>query len=359
MSAQLFEPIVLRGLKVPHRLWVSPMCQYSAVDGVAQDWHLAHLGSFAIGRAGLIITEATAVNAIGRISPRDVGIWTDEQAQAWSRIAHFSHSQGVPMGIQLAHAGRKASTASPYEGRGPVHPDDGGWGAVAPSALAFGSLPNPHQMTEGEIESVVEDFASASQRSVAAGFDAIEIHAAHGYLIHEFLSPLANQRTDKYGGSFNNRVRFLLDIVRRVRSVITDSYPLFVRISATDWVEGGWTGDESVELSVMLEQLGVDLIDVSSAGLSGGQEIPVGPGYQVPFARAIKQRVNVSVGTVGLVTAPSHAEAIVLERSADVVMVARQFLREPMFALRAAAELGGNLDWPQQYAMAKFPGSIP
>lgn len=359
MESRLFQPITLGNLTVNHRLWVSPMCQYSAVDGVPQDWHMAHLGSFAIGRAGLIVTEATAVNPVGRISPRDTGIWNQEQVDAWARVTAFSHSQGVPMAIQLAHAGRKASATSPYEGRGPVAPQDGGWEAVAPSSIAFGRLPVPHELDESEIEAIISDFVESAKRSVAAGFDAVEIHAAHGYLIHEFLSPISNERTDKWGGDFVGRTRFLLDITRGIRQALPAGYPLFVRISATDWIPGGWSSPDSVALAMALSQEGTDLIDVSTAGIDHRQEVVVGPGYQVPYARDIKKEVDIPVAAVGLITTPPQAEALVLDGSADVIMIGRQFLREPTFALRAAAELGGVLEWAPQYGMAKYSGSIP
>lgn len=359
MKSQLFQPITVGNMTVDHRLWVSPMCQYSAIDGVPQDWHMAHLGSFAIGRAGLIVTEATAVNPVGRISPRDTGIWNDEQGGAWSKITAFSHSQGVPMVIQLAHAGRKASATSPYEGRGPVAPEDGGWEAVAPSALAFGRLPVPRELGDDEIEAVIADFVVAAERSVAAGFDAVEIHAAHGYLIHEFLSPISNHRTDRWGGDFAGRTRLLMEITRRTRAAMPKGYPIFVRISATDWIPGGWSSPDSVALSLSLAQEGVDLIDVSTAGIDHSQDVVVGPGYQVPYARDIKKEVSIPVAAVGLITTPPQAESLVLDGSADVVMVGRQFLREPSFALRAAAELGGVLEWAPQYSMAKYSGSIP
>lgn len=356
---RLFEPITLRGLRIPHRLWVAAMCQYSAVDGVPQSWHMAHLGSFAIGRAGLITTEATAVSEDGRITAADAGLWNDAQAEAWRPIVDFIHSQGVLVAVQLAHAGRKASTRSPFHGRGSLPEDEGGWQTVAPSPLAFGRLPDPRALTTAEIADVIADFRDAARRSVEVGFDAVELHGAHGYLLHQFLSPLSNARVDEYGGDFEGRARLTLEIVDAVRSVIPEAMPLIVRLSATDWVEGGWDGDDTVRLSGMLRERGVDLVSVSTAGNDHRQEIPVGPGYQLPFARAVKTVVGVPVGAVGLITSPQQAESVLVDGAADVVYAARQFLREPGFALRAAAELGGHLEWADPYKMAKFAGSIP
>lgn len=349
-TPHLFDPITLRDLTIPHRLWVAPMCQYSATDGVPSDWQRVHLGQFAIGRAGLIITEATAVSPEGRISPGCTGIWNSEQQHAWEPIVAFSKSQGVPIAIQLAHAGRKAATRIPFD-KGPARLDatEGGWETVAPSAIAFGDLHPPHEMSTDDINKVVTDFGDAATRSVAAGFDAIEIHAAHGYLLHEFLSPLSNQRTDAYGGVFDNRIRVVLEVIDAVRNAIPDTMPLFVRISATDWIEGGWSLEESIELSKLMEQRGVDFIDVSSGGLDPAQTITLGPGYQMPFAKAIKGEVSCAVGTVGLITEPEQAQEALEGSVADVVLMARQFLREPYFALRAAEELGQELAWPGQY----------
>jgi 2,4-dienoyl-CoA reductase-like NADH-dependent reductase (Old Yellow Enzyme family) len=350
----LFTPITLRGLVVPHRLWVAPMCQYSAVDGVPQMWHHVHLGEFAIGRAGLIITEATAVVPEGRISPDDAGLWNEAQVEAWKPIIAFSHSQGVPMAVQLAHAGRKASTRSPLTPGDTYVPEaEGGWTPVAPSPVPFGRLPVPHDMSVEEIEELVAAFGHSTTLAVKAGFDAIEIHAAHGYLLHEFLSPLSNLRSDAYGGDFAGRTRIVLEIVTAVRAAMPESMPLFVRISATDWIEGGWDLPQSVQLATELDALGVDLIDVSSGGLSPEQEIVLGPGYQMPFAKAIAPEVSMAVGTVGLITDSAQAEEALRSRVADVVLMGRQFLREPRYALRAAAELGVDLAWPGQYLRAK------
>ncbi|MGZ4499301.1 MAG: NADH:flavin oxidoreductase/NADH oxidase [Nocardioidaceae bacterium] len=351
--SQLFRPVELRDLTIRNRVWVSPMCQYSATDGVPDDWHLVHLGSFARGGAGLVYTEAAAVTPEGRISPADAGIWNDEQQQAWARITSFVHAQGAATGIQLAHAGRKASSAVPWVGRGPVADDAGGWQPVGPSELAFPGLrPDVHALTGPEIDDVVAAFAAAAERSVAAGFDVLEIHAAHGYLLHEFASPLSNQRSDEYGGSFANRVRLHLRVVEAVRSVVPEATPLVVRISATDWVDGGWTADESVELSRLLKAAGVDLVDVSSGGNVADAQIPVGPGDQVQFARRVREEAGVASGAVGLITEAKQAEEIVAEGAADVVLLARALLRDPHWALRAAHELGATVDWPKQYERA-------
>lgn len=355
--AELFTPVRLRGVTIRNRAWVAPMCQYSALDGVPNDWHLVHLGSFARGGAGLVLTEATAVSPEGRISPVDTGIWNDEQRDAWSRIVDFVHGQGATAGMQLAHAGRKASTRPPFEGRGPVPVEEGGWEAVGPSAVAFPGLAEPRELTVAEIDQVVEDFARAAQRALEAGFDLLEIHAAHGYLMHQFLSPLSNQRQDEYGGSFDNRARLVLRVVDAVRSVVPDSMPLLVRLSATDWVEDGWTADDSVALARLLREAGADLVDVSSGG-NASADIPVGPGYQVTFARRIREEAGIPTGAVGLITEPKQAEDIVADGAADVVLLARAMLRDPHWALRAAHELGvpvgDGIDWPKQYLRASL-----
>jgi len=354
-TPMLFSPITLRGLTVPHRLWVAPMCQYSAVDGVVQPWHMVHLGEFAIGRAGLIITEATAVVPEGRISPDDAGLWNETQREAWKPVVDFVHSQGVPIAVQLAHAGRKASTRSPFRpGDTAVDVTEGGWVTQAPSAVAFGRLPVPHEMSLQEIEGLVTAFGESTKMAVEAGFDAVELHAAHGYLLHEFLSPLANLRSDHYGGDFDARVRIVVECVESMRANMPDDMPLFVRISASDWVDGGWDLEQSVVLAQRLEAAGVDLIDVSSGGLTPEQEIALGPGYQMPFAAAISEEVAaMAVGTVGLITESGQAEEALRSGIADVVLMARQFLREPRYALRAATELGFDLEWPGQYLRAK------
>ena len=351
----LFSPVRLRGTTVRNRVWVAPMCQYSAVDGVPNDWHLVHLGSFARGGAGLVLTEATAVSPEGRISPADTGIWNDQQREAWARIVDFLHAQGATAGMQLAHAGRKASTRPPFEGRGPVSVDEGGWETVGPSAVAFPGLATPRALTVSEVDQVVEDFAQAARRALEAGFDVLEIHSAHGYLLHQFLSPLSNQRDDEYGGSFDNRVRLLLRVVDAVRSAVPTSTPVLVRISATDWVEGGWTPDDSVALARLLREAQVDLVDVSSGG-NALADIPVEPGYQVPFARRIREEAGIPTGAVGLVTEAKQAEELLADGAADVVLLARAMLRDPHWALRAAHELGvpvgDGVDWPKQYLRA-------
>jgi 2,4-dienoyl-CoA reductase-like NADH-dependent reductase (Old Yellow Enzyme family) len=351
--SQLFSPITLRDVTVRNRVWVSPMCEYSAVDGVPNDWHLVHLGSFARGGVGLVFTEATAVSPEGRISPADTGIWNDEQQQAWARIVSFVHGQGATAGIQLAHAGRKASSKAPWEGRGFVTDEDGGWEPVAPSAVAFPGLREPAALDAAGITRVVADFGDAAERAMAAGFDVLELHAAHGYLLHEFLSPLSNQRDDEYGGSFENRARLLTEVVAEVRRRV--AAPLVVRISATDWVEGGWTADDSVRLGALLRDAGVDLVDVSTGG-NAPADIPVEPGYQVPFARRLRAEAGIPTGAVGLITEPKQAEEIVADGSADVVLLARALLRDPHWALRAAhdlgVEVGQGIDWPKQYLRA-------
>ena len=353
----LFSPVQLRGTTFRNRIWVAPMCQYSAVDGVPNDWHLVHLGSFARGGAGLVLTEATAVSPEGRISPADTGIWDDAQRDAWSRIVDFVHGQGAHAGMQLAHAGRKASTRAPFDGRGSVAPEEGGWQTVAPSPVAFPGYATPRALSVEEIDEVVADFAHAARRALEAGFDTLEIHAAHGYLLHQFLSPLSNRREDEYGGSFDNRVRLLLRVVDAVRSVAPESTPLLVRISATDWVDGGWTVDDSVALAARLREGGVDLMDVSSGG-NATADIPVEPGYQVDFARRIRQETQMPTGAVGLITEPKQAEEVLAEGAADVVLLARAMLRDPHWALRAAHELGvpagQGVDWPKQYLRAKL-----
>jgi 2,4-dienoyl-CoA reductase-like NADH-dependent reductase (Old Yellow Enzyme family) len=353
--SQLFSTFTLRGATFRNRVWVSPMCQYSATDGLPDDWHLVHLGSFARGGAGLVLTEATAVTPEGRISPADTGLWNDAQQAAWSRIVDFVHGQGALAGTQLAHAGRKASTKPPWEGRGGVSDQDGGWEPLAPSAVSFPGLREPRAMSVDDIEAVVAAFASSASRAMAAGFDTLEIHAAHGYLLHQFLSPLSNRRRDEYGGPFANRARLLLEVVHAVRSVVPPETPLVVRISATDWADGGWDVDDSVRLAGLLAEAGVDLLDVSSGG-NVLVDIPVGPGYQVQFARRIRKETGIATGAVGLITDPEQAEGIVADGSADVVLLARALLRNPHWALWAAHELGvavgEGIEWPQQYLRA-------
>lgn len=329
------------------------MCQYSSVDGMPTDWHLVHLGSRAVGGAGLVIVEATAVSPEGRISPEDSGIWTDAHANAFKRITNFIAEQGSVPGIQLAHAGRKASTYAPWNGSGKVAPENGGWQVVAPSPIKFSAdFPDPKAMDAEDIQKVIRDFVSAAERAVDAGFKVIEIHAAHGYLLHEFLSPLSNQRTDEYGGSLENRMRFPLEVVRQVRTVVPDGLPLFVRISATDWTEGGWNVDESVAFCEQVREIGVDLIDVSSGGNVPNAHIPVGRGYQVAFADEIRSRAGIKTGAVGMITEPEQAVEILASGKADAILVAREFLRDPYFAIRAAQELNSDIRVPVQYGRA-------
>ena len=348
---ELFSPLTLRGTTLRNRVVVSPMCTYSAVDGLPADWHLVHLGQFALGGAALVITEAAAVSPEGRITPQDAGIWNDEQAERWARIVAFLRAHGALAGVQLAHAGRKASTYRPWdEQHGSVPDEQGGWTAVAPSAVAFGRYAVPEALDAEGIAKVVADFVAAARRAVTAGFDVVELHAAHGYLLHEFLSPLSNTRTDTYGGSFDNRVRLLLEITRAVRDVWQG--PLLVRISATDWVEGGWSLEESVRLAPLLADLGVDLVDVSSGGLHPDQKIAVGPGYQVPFAEAVRA-AGVATGAVGMITEPKQAADIVASGQADLILLARELLRDPHWPLRAATELGADITWPAQYERAR------
>ncbi|HET9033728.1 MAG TPA: NADH:flavin oxidoreductase/NADH oxidase [Dokdonella sp.] len=350
---RLFDPFPLRDATMRNRIAVSPMCEYSAIDGVPQPWHLVHLGSRAVGGAGLVLAEATAVEARGRISPADTGIWNEEQALAWMPMIEFMRSQGAVSGIQLAHAGRKASTAPPWAENTKVEVGEGGWTPVAPSALAYADdYPQPEALDEAGIDDVVEAFRLATRRSVDCGFGLIEIHAAHGYLLHQFLSPLSNRRKDQWGGCFENRIRLTRKVVAAVRSVMPTGMPLLVRISATDWVEDGWDIEQSVELSRILKGEGVDLIDVSSGGLSPEQSITLGPGYQVPFAARIRSEAGIATGAVGLITEPKQAEAIIAAGEADMVLLARELLRDPYWPRRAARELEVEIEAPRQYARA-------
>lgn len=352
--AHLFDSLKIRDLSIANRIWVSPMCQYSAKDGVATTWHDVHIGAFATGGAGLIMMEATGVTAEGRISTTCLGLWNDAQRDRLRPIVEFAHSQGAKIGIQLAHAGRKGSCLAPWRDHPMASLAEGGWECVAPSAIAFGGkYPTPRALTKVEITELVGAFAASAKRAVAAGFDLVEIHGAHGYLIHQFLSPISNNRSDEYGGSFENRTRFLKEIVAAVRGAIPNSMPLFLRISASDWLEGGWSIDESVELANELRALGVDLIDVSSGGTSSGAPVPVGPGYQVPFADRIRNEGKILAAAVGLITEPKQAEEIVASGKADAVMMAREFLRNPRWPLYAAEVLGAKVDWPVQLERAK------
>lgn len=351
---KLFDPITIRGVEIRNRIWISPMCQYSAKDGVVGDWHMAHLGSFATGGAGLIFAEATAVVPEGRISIGCPGLYNDQQVAAWKRVVDFAHTQGVKISIQLAHAGRKAGTALPWSGHLMATPEEGGWQAVAPSAIAYEGYPEPRELSIDEIAELVKAWGNAAANAVKAGFDAVEIHAAHGYLLHEFYSPLSNSRTDQYGGSYENRTRFLKEVAASVRSAIPSSMPLFVRISASDWSDGGWNIEESVKLADELKSLGVDLIDVSSGGNVHNAKITVGPGYQVHFAEEIKHASSVVISTVGMITDAVQANEIIESGKADAVMIARAALRNPRWPLQAARELGVDIQWPVQIERGKI-----
>jgi 2,4-dienoyl-CoA reductase-like NADH-dependent reductase (Old Yellow Enzyme family) len=349
----LLSPHTLRGVTARNRIWVAPMCQYSAVDGLPGDWHLVHLGARAVGGAGVVFTEATAVSPEGRISPQDTGIWTDEQAQAWARVVAFVQGQGALAGIQLAHAGRKGSSRRPWEGRGPVAQEDGGWVPVGPTADPYPGLAEPVALDDAGLAQVRADFVAATRRALDAGFDLVEVHAAHGYLLHEFLSPLSNTRTDAYGGDLAGRMRLVLEVVEDVRAVWPQDKPLVLRISASDWVEGGWTAEDSVALAKEAAARGVDLVDCSSGGNSPEQQVVVGPGYQVPFAAQVRRDAGIATGAVGLLTDPAQAEQVLADGSADVVLLARELLRDPHWPLHAAAALGDDVAWPVQYDRAK------
>jgi len=352
--SKLFSSLRIKDITFRNRIVVSPMCMYSGEDGFANDWHLVHLGSRAVGGAALVIQEATAVSAEGRISAGDLGLYKEEHTEMLQKITSFIHQQGAVAGIQLAHAGRKASCARPWDGGKQLKKNEGGWKTVAPSAITFSPGDDaPKALDEEGIQKVISDFRMAALRALKAGYKLIEIHAAHGYMIHQFLSPLSNHRTDRYGGSFENRTRFLLGIIKEVQSVWPQNLPLFVRISATDWAEGGWNVDEAVQLASILKQNGVDLIDSSSGGLVPGVKIPLGPGYQVPFAERIKNETGILTGTVGLITEARQAEDILQKAQADLILIARESLRDPYFALNAAKFLGDNIEWPLQYLRAK------
>ncbi len=353
-SVPLFEPLQIREIQFRNRIFVSPMCQYSCVDGFANDWHLVHLGSRAVGGAGAVIVEATAVEAIGRISPGDMGLWNDQQIEPFTRITRFVKQQGAVPGIQIAHAGRKASTDVPWRGGKPLlTAEQEGWQPVAPSAVPFDAgYPVPRELSVEEIQGVVRAFAGTAKRAIDAGFELLELHNAHGYLAHEFLSPLSNKRTDQYGGSLENRMRFSLAIVDAVREVWPERLPLFLRISASDWTEGGWTADDSVALADAVKERGVDLIDCSSGGNVPKAAIPVKPGYQVPFAAKVKKEAGIMTGAVGMITEAEQANDIIQNGEADVVLLAREFLREPYWPLKAAKELGARVRVAEQYGRA-------
>ncbi|MGV3546451.1 MAG: NADPH dehydrogenase NamA [Pedobacter sp.] len=350
----LFSPIKIKNITLKNRIVVSPMCEYSSIDGFANNWHLVHLGSRAVGGAGLVITEATAVSPEGRISVVDLGIWKDEHKEKLKEIVDFIHENGSVAGIQLAHAGRKASFDIPWENPAQVDKDKGGWDTVAPSAVQFNPKDKmPIALDQAGIDKVKADFKAAAKRALEVGFKVVEVHAAHGYLLHQFLSPLSNQRTDEYGGSFENRIRIVLEVVASVQEVWPKENPLFVRVSATDWVEGGWNATETVELSKILKEKGVDVIDTSTGGLAREQQIPVAPNYQVGFAAQIKKQADVLTGAVGLITEAEQAELILQNGEADLIFLARELLRNPYFPLQAAKQLGDDVKWPVQYERAK------
>jgi 2,4-dienoyl-CoA reductase-like NADH-dependent reductase (Old Yellow Enzyme family) len=353
--ASLFESLSLRSVQFPNRVFVSPMCQYSSKDGFANDWHLVHLGTRAVARAGLVFTEATAVTPEGRITSADLGIWQDAHINFLSRIVQFISSQGSIAGMQVAHAGRKASTEVPWKGGAPISPAQGGWSPIsAPSPIPFApTYQTPQQLSIAEIQRTIDAFKQAAQRALAAGFQILEIHAAHGYLLHEFLSPLSNQRTDQYGGSFENRIRIVCEVAIAIREAWPDTLPLAIRISCTDWVEGGWDLDQSVELARKLKPLGVDFVDCSSGGLVANAVIPVGPGYQTQFAERIRRDAGIPTGSVGMITSPQQADTIIRTGQADAVLLAREFLRHPYWPLHAARALHHKIAWPPQYERAR------
>jgi 2,4-dienoyl-CoA reductase-like NADH-dependent reductase (Old Yellow Enzyme family) len=359
-QSRLFSPIQLAGVTFCNRVFVSPMCQYSSEDGFSNDWHLVHLGSRAVGGAGLVFTEAAAVLAEGRISPQDLGLWKDDHIAGLKRIVEFLHRQGARAGVQLAHSGRKASMARPWapEQRY-LTPGEGGWpNVMAPSAVRFAeNYGQPIELDLSGIQTITRAFAKAAERALEAGFDLLELHAAHGYLLHEFLSPLSNRRRDQYGSCFENRIRLTVEVVDAVRAVWPAELPLLVRISATDWAEGGWEIEQSVALAKVLKQHKVDLVDVSSGGMTPGQVVPLGPGYQTPFAERIRREAGIPTGAVGMITHAAQAEHILRTGQADLVLLARELLREPYWALNAAKELGDTISWPAQYLRAATPGS--
>ncbi|MEO8055967.1 MAG: NADH:flavin oxidoreductase/NADH oxidase [Acidobacteriota bacterium] len=352
--ALLFEPLRLRDVTFRNRIFVSPMCMYSAGDGVPNDWHLVHLGSRAVGGAALVIAEATGVSPEGRISPGDTGLWNGAQVDAFRRIAAFVSAQGAVPAIQLAHAGRKASTHVPWKGGGVLAAGDGAWTTLAPSAIPFDAgYPAPCAMAPADMDRVTDEFAAAARRAVDAGFGVVEVHAAHGYLLHEFLSPLSNRRTDGFGGALESRMRFPLRVVGAVRAAFPADRPVFVRISATDWADGGWDLAQSIVFSSCLRELGVDLVDCSSGGLVPHAKVAVGPGYQVPFAEAIRREAGIPTAAVGMITEPKQAEEILADGKADAIVMARAFLRDPYWPLHAAKELGAEIEWPAPYRRAK------
>lgn len=354
---KLFESIKLRDLEVKNRIWISPMCQYSCEnqDGMPGSWQQLHLGSRAIGGAGLIIVEASGVSPEGRITPWCTGIWNDEQAAAWKTIVDICHSHGSKVAMQLAHAGRKASVHREWSGVGTIPVSEGGWESVSATDVAFGDYAAPRRLTVSEIQGLVQAFAEAAKRAVGAGFDAVEIHGAHGYLIHQFLSPISNDRDDEYGGSLENRARLLMEVIDAVRNVIPETMPLFLRLSATDYADNGWDPDQTAEVSGWAADKGVDLVDVSSGGLITGVKIPSGPGYQVPFAKHVSERIKQPVSAVGQITEPKQAEEILQSGQVDVILIGRASLRDPYWPLRAAHELGAEVGWPPQYERGVWP----
>jgi 2,4-dienoyl-CoA reductase-like NADH-dependent reductase (Old Yellow Enzyme family) len=349
----LFDPFTQRGITFRNRIAVSPMCQYSSEDGFANDWHLVHLVSRAVGGAGLVMTEAAAIDPLGRITPRDLGIWKDDHVEMLGQIATLIHRNGAVAGIQLAHAGRKSSTAPPWEGSNVLSESQGGWTSIAPSAIPFKEdSPAPTALSTEDIQKMTASFMNAAQRSLEAGFKLIEIHAAHGYLLHEFMSPLSNQRTDEYGGSFEHRIRFLCEVVRAVRNILPDQIPLWVRISAIDWIPNGWDIEQSIALSSKLKSLGVDLMDCSSGAIVPNEQIPTGAGYQTTFADRIRRESQIATGAVGMITVPAQADHIVRTGQADMVLLAREMLRDPYWAMRAAKQLRQPVPTPVQYDRA-------
>lgn len=351
---KLFAPLKIMGVELKNRIAVSPMCQYSSNNGIPTEWHLVHLGSRAVGGAALVIQEATSVSPEGRISPDDAGIWNDIQADAYKRITEFIISENSIPGIQLAHAGRKGSTYVPWKGMGEVRREEGGWQTLSPSPIKFAdNYPTPKEMDVGDIRKVIDDFGKSAERSITAGFRIIELHMAHGYLIHEFLSPLSNLRQDLYGGSLSHRCRFAVEIAERVRQVMPEDVPLFARISSSDWIDGGWNIEDSVYLSHRLKEAGVDLIDCSSGGNAPKATIPTGPGYQIPFSERIKMEVGILTGGIGFITSPEQADHIIRTGQADIVLLAREILRNPYWPINAAKVLKEDIEWPKQYERAK------
>ena len=355
----IFDEIKIRDLVIPNRVWLSPMCQYSAVDGVPNNWHLAHLSKYAMGKVGLIMTEATAISPTSRSTLHDTGIWNDQQMLEWKKIVGFVHELGSKIGIQLWHAGQKGSTSTPWQGQDYVAPSEGGWEAVAPSAIAFGKLPTPKSISKEEIKEVIELYVAAAKRALEANFDVLEIHGAHGYLIHSFLSPITNKRDDEYGGSFENRIRFVVEVVEAIRKVWPEARPLFLRTSSHDWIEGGWNSEENSDLARILLEKGVDLFDCSSGGIKSDISYPVAPGYQVQFSADVKKSTKMLTCAVGVITDPALADEIVRTNKADAVMLGRELLRNPHWVLNAAIELGHELEWLNQYKQGKPRKVLP